>query len=322
MSRIVNVNISRETRAVMTADFGKTIVITNKKDIPLAKINLDNLDTVDAEIKETVQALFATNIAETMIFGKLGTYEEVLEEVKEVDFYAILTELDGTDEVQLNEDLDELIAFANAYKKLVFPNLYNILPAELTKVTSREDDRLAVFYHKERTMQAPAKVVSYLLPFQIGSTNWALNVIPDLTTSLGDTIVMPELEKKVNLIQKEMGLNVTYKGWTMSGSYIDELQSEDWFRARITEQVTGFMIRKRKVPFTQDGISSIGNEIRFVLNQAVSRGIIVSDYSITVPSINEISTNDKANRTLKGIKVIAQLTGAVESITIDLTLEL
>ena len=94
-------------------------------------------------------------------------------------------------------------------------------------------------------------------------------------------------------------MNITSKGVTTTGEYIDILQGQYYLKAHITENVFALLARLPKVPFTDAGIALVVAEIEKALKACVKQGIIAIDagnnplYSIVAPSYAEVNTTDR-----------------------------
>ena len=70
-----------------------------------------------------------------------------------------------------------------------------------------------------------------------------------------------------------------------------------------------------KIPFTDDGIDTVGNALRGALRADVTDGIY-STFTVTTPAASAVSSADKAARSLTGVTFTATLAGAIHLTTI------
>ncbi|MGL5050487.1 MAG: hypothetical protein ACRC6E_07635, partial [Fusobacteriaceae bacterium] len=85
--------------------------------------------------------------------------------------------------------------------------------------------------------------------------------------------------------------------------------------------LTSSLVNNKKIPFTTAGMAMISSSLNQVGVQAVSMGML-DKFFITTPNVSEIPTTDKANRVLRGVKFSAVLSGAVETIEMELEVRL
>lgn len=128
---------------------------------------------------------------------------------------------------------------------------------------------------------------------------------------------------------KSKGLSLTHNTVASDGRAIDVLQTTDYIKEIMTNALLNDIANRGKIPFTQKGIDIVKGILVKVSNQFLSAGIIgdgvdgqtgellPTGYKITIPTISEISSVDKANRELNGVSVRYLLAGAIE--TIDVT---
>ena len=80
-------------------------------------------------------------------------------------------------------------------------------------------------------------------------------------------------------------------------------------------------VNNRKVPYDDDGITTVEGIVRGVLVQAASAGILQKDsIEVTVPKYKDIPQADRANRLLPDIKFTALYQGAIHKTKIDGTI--
>lgn len=320
--RIVNLVVNRQTTGVLQRGFGNVLIVTNKASVPWTLINKDNLDTVESSLKNIASACLAGGIAEVYTFGMVANdYSTVLNSVVDKDFYAILVEYPNTEEDSV---MNSLTTFAKINDKLVFPKIDTSSVSELIAMKNKfESDRLSIFWHSDETKFLSPYVVGKLLPRTIGTITWAYN---EMTGYADDGLTATDkndlFTDKINFVDNIGGKNITYRGFMTDGSFIDNIQSEDFLKYRITEALNALFIRVGKVPYTNGGIAQIKSAIYQVLGQAFEQGVITDTYSISAPDANEVPDNDKANRVLNNVVVTVKLTGAIEELNMELVITL
>lgn len=81
------------------------------------------------------------------------------------------------------------------------------------------------------------------------------------------------------------------------------------------EQIFSRFVNLDKVPFTDPGGTMIENEMRSVLSQATTNGG-VDGYTVRVPKVLEVPTNQRAAREFGNCTFEARLAGAMSKVII------
>lgn len=338
MGRIVTVNVVDLTRPVAQAGFKKVAIVellddngieVNFKVITSAK---DSDAGSDTPLGKSVSAFFANGGIEVGICAKKPATADGIEAIlkgviDEYDFYGLEVICPKSNQA---EYLEKVKTWAEGNKKLAVLEL-NIGDGAIDTATAENgvikkienSDRVVAFAHKEATHQGIASAVAGVcFPQDEGSITWGNKVVTGVSASgykLADEGKL--LNANVNYITKEKGLVITQFGKTTSGSNADITRSKDWLENRCAEALTSTLINNKKVPFTVQGMAMISSSLNQVGVQAVSMGMLDSFYVVT-PAVKDIPTNDKANRVLRGVKFIAVLSGAIETIEMELQVRL
>lgn len=186
-------------------------------------------------------------------------------------------------------------------------------------VDGLNSDRVAVFASKEAEFTGlGAGVCGLGFPQDEGSLTWGNKVISNVKTS-GYTLTDESklMAKNINYLTNVLGYNITQFGRTLSGSNIDITRSKDWLKNRVREGLTAALVNSKKIPFTNRGLSTIGNALSQIGIQAVQQGMLDS-YDVFIPDADDIPVTDKTNRVLKNVTFTAKLSGAVETISVEL----
>lgn len=188
-------------------------------------------------------------------------------------------------------------------------------------VTELNSDRVAVFAstgNESSFTGLGAGVCGMGFPQTEGSITWANKVITGVQLS-GYTLAEETelLDENINYLTEELGYTITQFGRTLSGSNIDITRSKDWLKNRIQEGLTYALVNSKKIPFTNKGLATISSALDQVGVQAVQQDML-SSYSVSIPDISDIPLADKSNRVLRNVIFNAQLSGAVETISIEL----
>lgn len=151
-----------------------------------------------------------------------------------------------------------------------------------------------------------------------GSNDWDFKRAVGVTVSnVTDTQRVNLRAKNMNMYTTVAGVNIFQDGDTFGGSPIDEIVGIDWLYARLQEGVYFRLINSLKVPMTNPGLAIIENEIRSVLSQAESNGLIDRGWSVSTPDVSTIPANLRAQRTAGVFVFRARLAGSIRRVQIN-----
>ena len=324
--RDVEVVITRERPTVTQVGFGIPLILSTSKDQEF-KTYL-NLGDVVNDFPETTntykmaERIFEQNPRPSRIAILGVQYNagedtpdvlvDALDENKEQDFYFLLCEEQGEDEVIA------LAQWVEEQKRIYFyssddPTIHGGL----------NSDRVVSLIHKKPETYPAEGWVGVCAPTNPGSITWKFKTISGIEESgFSSEEVDSIVESGGNVYIRQGGILHTYDGRTTSGEWIDVIRSQDFIEARIKEEVFRTLVSVPKVPYTSAGIAQITSAVESVLQSAFDNGMIASDeegqpmYSVTVPSISDISPVDRANRILPDVWFEFQLAGAVHKVKI------
>src|SRR5699024_1167475 len=124
-------------------------------------------------------------------------------------------------------------------------------------------------------------------------------------------------QKNCTTFENFRNFAITQGGKVAGDEWIDVIRFRDWLLEETKVAEVGLKVRHTnaygKIPYTDDGIQMIVNELRGVLDLGVRRGGIapeeldedgkkIPSYKVSYPLAANVPTNDKANRILKDIK--------------------
>jgi len=251
------------------------------------------------------------------------------------DISAVRTNTDGNDDwyclILDSSGKAEIEAVASVIETapklfMAVSNDEDILSASTTDVASVLQDnnyaRTALLWHQHPDDGPEAGWAGGLLPKDPGSVTWKFKTIagsivtsPDLSPS-----EVSSLEgKNGNSYRLRQGVSMTAQGTTGSGEFIDITRFIDFLKARIQERVFFSLASLDKVPFTDQGIAIIENDLRAVLNLGIRVGGLSNDPepTITVPKAADVDPIDKNNRLLPDVDFQATLAGAIHAVEIN-----
>ncbi|HHT7186908.1 TPA: DUF3383 family protein [Bacillus cereus] len=333
-NRYVSVTITRQTKAVSQKGFGLPLILSTDKKLDYKEYTeIDGIGT-DYGTNSATYKLASAILGQTPRPEKIavhgvtyvaatGNPTELSAALNELvkkynDFFYLHCTL------QTDPVITELSKWINTQEKFYFASTVN-----KTLAKTLNSQNTVILVHPAPDTYPAAAWVGVCAPQQVGSYTWTFKNLNGIAPADYDVTAINDIEaNNASTYITEGGVNITSKGVTTSGEYIDILQGQYFLKARMTEGVFGLLARLPKVPFTDAGIALIVAEVEKTLKTGVNQGIIATDkdgnplYSITAPTRAEVSTNDKAQRILPDVKWEATIAGAIENVKINGVLKL
>ena len=310
---IVNIDIKKAT-GLVTTEIGKPLIISEltsavdyKEFKSLEEVKETYTGTTDAEKKVVAMA--------EMIFKQEHKPEKIaiaccspaedsadtpalvdlLNNVYDKDWYYLLCADNTQNTVIALADVIE------AKKRKMFVTRTN-LSTVVTAVKAKKYQRTVVFFHETVDEYADAGLVGECGAQTVGSITWKFKTINGLTPA-------DYIQTKIDTIHNDgaicyvtkAGDNITSEGITVSGEYIDVINAMDWIQFNIEYRVQKLFNSNPKIPYTNNGIAMLENEVIGVLQSAYGNGIIadkdnIPEYSTDFPGRSETSEEDRRKR--------------------------
>jgi hypothetical protein len=240
------------------------------------------------------------------------------------DWYTLL--LDSQSAAEVSTASTGAAAWVESNKKTLIPQTADAGCLSSSSITDVMYVLKAAGY--ARTMQAiytpglytewhAAAWAGECLPLDPGSETWAHKALSGVSVyNLTDTQRSALDGKNGNYYISAGGLALTYPGKTASGEWFDVTRFVDWLQARLRERLIGLLANNSKVPFTDAGIALVVAEIRAQLQQGVAVGGLAESpaFTISAPLASDVSSVDRAARTLPDVTFSARLAGAIHAI--------
>jgi len=185
------------------------------------------------------------------------------------------------------------------------------------------------FHHEADTKFAEMYYVAIFAPEDAGKAVVAGNLTkgigaaknPTTGNYLSTTDKTNLTEKNASFTEDVGGLGITRRGTVSGGAtfFVDIIRDRDYAVARLTENLQNLIIRKKKIIYTDAGISLIYNNVSSTLDRMVSKGteanILQEDnpYVINFPQRANIAFGVVASRVFSG-EVTLYLAGAIQII--------
>lgn len=161
---------------------------------------------------------------------------------------------------------------------------------------------------------------------QPGSGTWKFDTLQGITVDdLTASDISNIRSNKGNYYIQSAGVNMTFEGWAASGRFLDITRFVDWLSARMGERVFSTLVNASgKVPFTDAGINQIVGAVEEVLQTGIRAGGISDNPApvVTAPRAANVSSSDKAARTLPDVDFACTLGGAIHKTTLTGKVEL
>lgn len=194
----------------------------------------------------------------------------------------------------------------------------------LSYLKSKGYNRTAFIWSSDAANGPAAAWLGGELPKVPGSSTYKfkqlVGITPDKFTATQKNVILGtpgNPGKNGNIYETIAGVNITEEGWMVSGQFIDITVGIDWIKSRLQEQIFTQLVNNSKIPFTDQGIAIVENEMRSVFEQGVANGLIApGEYTITVPKALDVPFADRANRVLPNVTFTLRLAGALHFVQI------
>ena len=327
MGRIVTVTVVDLTRPIEQKGFKSMALIdfTVTEAMEPSIITDTKSLTAGSKLEELASKFFANGGQSLVVAGKkIVSANEISAYLTEVhekcEFYGLTAVMPKASQA---EYVPVIQVWVEGNKKLGVLELNGTDEEIKTIVEPTNSDRLVIYANSKDVQDGKATATCGIcMPQDEGSITWGNKVVTGVPNS-GYTAAQETrlLDANINYITTEIGLVITQFGRTTSGSNADITRSKDWLENRCAEALTSTLINNKKVPFTTPGMAMISSSLNQVGVQAVDMGMLDS-FVVLTPMVSSIPQNDKANRVLRGVKFIATLSGAVETIEMELQVKL
>lgn len=184
--------------------------------------------------------------------------------------------------------------------------------------------RTVVVVYKDEEENYEAALVGATAGMDAGSFTYK-NIILKGVSAQEFTVAEVDAIHKTNkaiTVLKKAGDIVTSEGITISGEYIDIVDTKDYIIEQIEYQCQKLMNRVNKLPYDNRGISSLESVVLSVLKEAADTGVIVQNddgtyaYSVNFLPRAECDALDITARTYNGGSFEFTLSGAIHNATI------
>lgn len=336
LADIVNINITRASRAVSRAGFGTALFLSAQASFTEAtktyssyKAVLDDT-TVGADSKTMALAYFGQDLKpKTLVVGK------ILQTASANDLEKSISAAQDSNDSwykliiasKAEADVKDAAEYIETQRKIFCVSLEDadILTSVTTDLASDLKAlgyvRTYVFFSEESEKYPEAAIEGLLCPKDPGSYTYKFKTIRGITPSkLTDSQITNLRSKNVNFFQTVGGVNMFEEGTVIGEKeYIDTIIFIDWLHARMSERIFATLVSVDKVPYTDNGIGVIENDVRAQLAEGIRVGGLAADPApiVSVPKASEVDSADKLARALRNVTFNATLAGAIHSVEVS-----
>lgn len=339
---IVDVQITRQTAALTRVGFGTLAFVYDTATVPSARVlqfgDADEIETSEdltADAKVALTAAFQGDLAPDRVKAIYRlvdqdpssgneTYVQALAAASDVDgdWYCVTIQSrtlgDITAVAAWVEARDKIFITASSESGIIDPLSTIDVASQLLALSY---SRTGLIYTADADSTWPdLSWAGGVLPYDPGSVTWAFKKV---SGSAGQSFTASQISaleaKRVTRLETIQGITRTFGGYTFdAGAFIDLIQSIDWLKQRMAEDIFIALVNATKIPYTNEGIAIVEEKIRNRLSDAVARNVIADDdnLTVTVPDVADTDPNDRANRILRDVKFTARLAGAIHKVIV------
>ncbi len=338
LNRIVDVNITRGTRGIASANFSTPLLVTKTatsriavygsakevSDAGYAESSVEYLGALAHFTQDNYPAEFKigqwdTSGAETLSQAMDAIFAE------DNQWYGIC--LGHVDTVA---DYTTLAVWAKVNGKFVFAGDASGTQATSTALNSATANKACVMENSKLRDAgegvkgfADVAFCSAILGQLVGSyttdcTKLKSTYIDSYTTAQMNSA----FNQNANFFHQFYSVNITEEGRVTDGNtprngeWIDVEIGLDWLETRIQEAIFKTIVNSAKIPYTDEGTNTLEVTVAEVLKSAKDNGFL-ADYTTTREPVSEQSDQDKADRKYNGLSWEATLANAVHTVTIN-----
>lgn len=226
------------------------------------------------------------------------------------------------------EEIEVAALFTETEKKLFVPNNSDHGCGDAGTTTDVMSALKAAAYARTGVLWSKKELLSYsgaawmakqFAGAKPGEDTWAFKTLAGVTVdNLLDGERSAILAKNGNFYAPTSDVNITERGTSAAGEFLDVTRFVDWQKAEIQFRVFFALVNNKKIPYSDLGIDAIGAIIDGALGAGEEAGgLIPGTRQVTVPKRSTISGSTAATRKLSGAKFTAKLAGAIHELEID-----
>ena len=270
-----------------------------------AKLLIGRKDAGDADIKETLDAIKASNDG----------------------FYTVAIVIAGVTDAELVE-ASEWVELQTRLMYVASSESNIIDEDDSTDTTSiwaqtKNNARTIILYSTHTDEYPEVAMMSKQISYKPGDYSMWLKQLNGISVDkLSDNQKANARAKKVNTYTTVGGADVIESG-TTNKEWIDIINGMDWIQARIEERIFRTQLKSNKIEYTDGGVSILRGVVDSVLDEAQNVNNIISPdsydendnkvggYTIDTKPVSEVPESEKQNREYKYLSFHGFLAGAI-----------
>lgn len=182
--------------------------------------------------------------------------------------------------------------------------------------------RTAGFYHPANDEFADAAEMGRFFPIAPGGDNWRLKSLSGVTAQSFTQTQTVNMDNKYCNYYYVLGGSANViggNGKVFANEYIDIIRGIDWWTSIVVTNIVNLLIQQEKVPYDDDGITQIENQVIAANRLGVSAKLIAPDPApvVTVPLARNIPTSEKIARVLNNLNTNWTAAGAINKVNVN-----
>jgi hypothetical protein len=177
-----------------------------------------------------------------------------------------------------------------------------------------------LFAQTQLLCYSAAAWVGRMFPTVAGAENWAFKTLAGVPADNLSTNQIHSVENKNASVYTTLaGLNLTQFGKTPGGEWIDIIRGTDHLTNVLQIGILSLQANSLKVPFTDAGIDMYRSSLMAGLQQFVDIGFLSDTPApfVSLPLVQNLTSANKAARTLTPVSFSATMAGAINATTIN-----
>lgn len=335
LNHLVEVNITKESVPLTAESFDTLMILGDTKNAvsikaygSMTEVAAD-YQTTDTEYKIAQVAFGQSRTPSRVMIGqcKTGEFVDGYNAVKALDnsFYSVVcTTKDNTKQLALADAIEADVKIYGCSSSHADNKKTGDTTQLAYKLKDKAYKRTFGVYTATATDYPEAAILGLAMTHEAGSLNYAHNELSSITgvnLTDGERGVLDGF--KCNYPLKFAGRNVFYWGTFANGDKIDIQHGKDKLKNAIQTEIANVFLSNPKVPYNDEGFGLLQTAIKTAFTDSVQSGFLNKDsVVIKFPDLSAISTSDKEARILKNVIVQATLAGAIDRITMNVSLNL
>lgn len=326
--------VIKTIKAAGKVGFGVPLILASMQQTETPFTKCSNIDEVkelfqeNTPVYQAAMLLFMQNDSpdKIAVYGSVKKATEALSDIWDEEWRQLIIP-------KFAEENDSTFKEVSDYVETKKDKLYFADISDLDMITeSMNNERTIAFYYDiskstDNTVivtSPAAALVGATASKDAGSFTYKNIILKSLAPlNITDDELNKIHEKNAFTIVTKAGDNVTTEGVTLSGEYIDIVDSKDYVVKNIEYQIQKTMNLVDKPPYDNRGIGQLESIVVNVLKDAYNNGIIadtdegVPDYSTSFKTRNEVPAGDRAKRIYNGGSFKFGLAGAIHNAQIN-----